>query len=59
MAEQQPDEEENAAELKLGSGACLCAEAVLSRLCWVELIQLWAAQFLTMLEPSPTQKPRQ
>lgn len=22
MAEQQPDEEENAAELKLGSGAC-------------------------------------
>ena len=26
MAEQQPDEEENAAELKLGSGACsLCA----------------------------------
>ena len=30
MAEQQPDEEENAAELKLGSGACcLCTCA-----CW-------------------------
>lgn len=58
MAEQQPDEEENAAELKLGSGACLGAEAVLSRLCWAELTELWAAQCLTMREPSPTQKPR-